>query len=112
MHPVSPLGLDALEDRFAFEHGEVAAQLGVIAQQRRVLVFFAARVLDDAELEAALAGKFQHFVYRAVVQVDMKINALKFGFGGGPGLSEQQGVRRGRRGQYRGNGGAGKECAS
>ena len=92
-HPIGPLGLDALEDRLAVEHGEVAAQLGVIAQQRGVLVLFGARVLDDAELEAALAGEFEHLVNSAVVQVDVEIHAAKLGFGGGPGSADE--TRRG-----------------
>ena len=58
-HPVGPLGLDALEDRFALEHREVAMQFGVIAQQRRVLVLFGARMLDDAELEMHARGRVQ-----------------------------------------------------
>jgi len=80
--------------------------------QRGVLVLFGAGVLDDAELEAALAGEFKRFLDGAVVQVDVEINAAKLGFGGGTRLSGRQSVRRGKRRECCGGGGAREESAS
>ena len=77
-HPIGPLGLHALVDGLALEHRRCSARSSVVvAQDRGVLVLLRAGVLDDAELDVALAGQRQHLVDGAVVEVDVEVDEGK-----------------------------------
>ena len=85
-HPVDALGLDALVDALALEHGHVLPQVVVVAQDHRVLVLLGAGVLDDAVLAAPLLGVLDRPVDGHAVEVDMVIDDGEVEVGGVGGL--------------------------